>query len=141
MRKIAISARGKDLAAEVDPRFGRAPYFVIYDLENDNWEAVSNPAVSEAKGAGIVAANFMADRGVEVVITGHCGPKAFAVLKAAGIRVATAPGRTVKEVISSLKEGRVEYVESPNVDTHFGGGMPGLGRLLGGGMGRGRGGG
>ncbi len=140
MGKIAVSSSGPELSARIDPHFGRAPYFILYDLDEDRWEAVPNPAVNEARGAGIAAASFLIDRGVELIVTGHCGPKAFAVLKAAGIKVASVTGQTVKEVIQAAKEGRLEFLEAPNVDTHFGGGWPGLGKILGGGMGRGRGG-
>ncbi len=138
MKKIAISAEGKDLSARVDPHFGRALYFIIYDLETDTWEAVENPAATEARGAGIAAASFLAEKGVEVVITGHCGPKAFSVLKAGGIRVAgVSSGKTVAEAVQLAREGKLTFLDSPNVDTHFGGGIPGLGKIVGGGMGRG----
>ncbi len=140
MEKIAISSEGKDLSACLDPHFGRAAYFILYDLETDQWEALANPAADEARGAGIAAATFLVEKGVEAVITGHCGPKAFSVLKAAGIKVASAPGQTVEEVVRAAKEGCLEFIEAPNVDTHFEGGFPGLGKILGGGMGRGCGG-
>ncbi len=139
--KVAVTAQGKDLEAQVDEHFGRAPYFVVYDLENESFEAMENPAATEARGAGIAAAGFLAEKGVKLVITGHCGPKAFSVLKAAGIKVGRSEGKTVKEVIEAVKEGQISYLEAPSVDTHFGGGIPGLGKITGGGMGRGCGGG
>ncbi len=140
-KKVAVSAEGDSLDARVDLRFGRAEYFIIYDLENDRWEAVKNRAAYEARGAGIAAATFLVEKGVDTVITGHCGPKAFSVLKAAGVKIASFSGGTVAEAIAQLKEGKLPLIEMPNVDTHFGGGMPGMGRIVGGGMGRGCGGG
>ncbi|NPA49958.1 MAG: dinitrogenase iron-molybdenum cofactor biosynthesis protein [Thermodesulfobacteria bacterium] len=140
MKKIAISAEGKDLTARVDPHFGRAAYFIIYDLETDSWEVFENPAATEARGAGIAAATFLAEKGVDVIVTGHCGPKAFSVLKAAGIKVANVSGKTVAEVVTLAREGKLEFLEAPNADTHFGGGIPGLGKIMGGGTGRGCGG-
>ncbi len=140
-KKVAVTAEGDNLDARVDLRFGRAEYFIIYDLENDRWEAVPNRAAYEARGAGIAAATFLVEKGVDTVITGHCGPKAFSVLKAAGVKIASFPGGTVAEAIAQLKEGKLPLIEMPNVDTHFGGGMPGMGRIVGGGMGRGCGGG
>lgn len=139
--KVAVTAQGKDLSSEVDPHFGRAPYFIVYDLETGAWEAVQNPAATEARGAGIAAASFLAQKGVDLVITGHCGPKAFSVLKAAGIKVAEFRGGTVEEAISAARAGKLAFLEAPSVDTHFGGGIPGLGKVVGGGMGRGCGGG
>ncbi len=140
-KKVAVSATGESLEAAVDPRFGRTEYFVLYDLENDSWEAIKNPAAYEARGAGIAAATFLVEKGVEAVITGNCGPKAFAVLAAAGVKVYPFSGGSVSEAIEQFKQGKLSAVESPNVDSHFGGGMPGMGKIAGGGMGRGMGGG
>ncbi len=141
IEKVAISATGENLEAAVDPRFGRAEYFIIYDLGKDTFEVVKNQAAYEARGAGIAAATNLVEKGVGAVITGHCGPKAFAVLAAAGVKVFTFPGGTVAEAIEKFKQGQLSAVESPNVDAHFGGGMPGMGKITGGGMGRGMGGG
>ncbi len=137
MRKVAISAEGKDLESKMDIHFGRAPYFIICDLETGACQALENPAALEARGAGIAAATFLVEQGVDAVITGHCGPKAFAVLKAAGIKVAHTAGSTIKEVLEKCKKGQVTYIEAPNVETHFGGGMLGLGKIMGGGRGQG----
>ena len=40
--KVAISAKGNELSSQVDPRFGRAVYFIVYDTEDDSFEAISN---------------------------------------------------------------------------------------------------
>ena len=40
--KIAISATGTTLDAEVDPRFGRCQYFIIVDPETMQFEALEN---------------------------------------------------------------------------------------------------
>jgi len=125
------------LQAQVDVHFGRARYFIIYDLETGAWEAAENPAAQEARGAGIAAATFLVERGVEAVITGHCGPKAFAVLDAAGVKVASVPGGRVEEVLAKLRAGELSFISSPNAEAHFGGGIPALGKIIGGGRGRG----
>ena len=86
--KISISSQGWDLDSRVDPRFGRAAQFLIYDTEASSFEVVSNSqSLNAMQGAGIKAAEVMSNRGVQVLITGHCGPKAFNALKAAGIEV------------------------------------------------------
>jgi len=38
--KIAISSSGKDLHAQIDPRFGRCQYFVFIDPKTMEFEAV-----------------------------------------------------------------------------------------------------
>ena len=38
--KIAISSTGKELDSNLDPRFGRAAYFISVDAETMDFEAV-----------------------------------------------------------------------------------------------------
>jgi len=57
--KIAISATGKTLDAEVDPRCGRCQYFIIADTETDGFEALDNSSATAAGGAGISAAQMV----------------------------------------------------------------------------------
>ena len=84
--KVAISIEvGNDLHAPVCPSFGRAPRFIVVDLEDLGETLLNNTAASGAHGAGTGAAALMAQAGVNAVISGRFGPKAFEALKAAGI--------------------------------------------------------
>ena len=87
--RIAVSASGPTLDAEVDPRFGRCRYFIIVDPENMEFDTVENSGALAGGGAGIATAQMIASKGVEAVLTGNCGPNAFQVLSAAGIKVIT----------------------------------------------------
>ncbi|MFA5317827.1 MAG: NifB/NifX family molybdenum-iron cluster-binding protein, partial [Dehalococcoidales bacterium] len=69
--KIAISANGQNLDAEVDPRFGRCRYFIIADTETGSFEALDNTSAMAAGGAGISAAQTIVGKGVEAVLTGN----------------------------------------------------------------------
>jgi len=85
--KIIISSQGGNLDSAVDPRFGRAAQFILYDTETASYETISNAqSLDAAQGAGIKAAETISRLGAQVLITGHCGPKAFETLKAAGIQ-------------------------------------------------------
>ena len=53
--KICITANGEGLDSEVDPRFGRCSYFVIYDPETRSVESISNSSAVASGGAGIKA--------------------------------------------------------------------------------------
>jgi predicted Fe-Mo cluster-binding NifX family protein len=116
--KICISATGsigshgnnpeRLLDAQVDPRFGRCPFFVIVDTEGMKLEALLNRSSQAMHGAGIFAAQDVVNRGVQTVITGSVGPKAYQVLAAAGIRVITGAGGTVRQVIESYKKGKLQ---------------------------------
>ncbi len=136
--KIAVSATGLGLDAEVDPRFGRCAYFVIVDLETMQFEAVENSSAVAAGGAGISAAQMIANKGVQVILTGNSGPNAYRTLSAAGIQVITGAVGKVRDAVDAYKAGRLQPSAQPNVAAHFGvGATPGIG--MSGGMGMGGG--
>jgi predicted Fe-Mo cluster-binding NifX family protein len=140
--KVAISAAGPTMDAEVDPRFGRCQYFIIADPETMEFEAIDNVSAMSSGGAGISAAQMIADKGVEAVLTGNCGPNAYQVLSPAGIKVITGVSGKVKEVIQGYRAGQFKESSQANVPGHFGMGAgteTGAGLGMGGGMGRGTG--
>ena len=106
--KIAISAAGRTLDAEVDPRFGRCQYFIIIDTETMQFEAVENASSMASGGAGISAAQMVVGEGVQAVLTGNCGPKAYQVLSAAGVQVITGVSGDVKEALQNYKSGKYQ---------------------------------
>ena len=118
--KICVSAVANSLDAQLDPRFGRCPYFVIVDSENMQFEAISNMASGATGGAGIQASQIIANKGVKVVITGNVGPNAFGALSAAGIEIVTGAFGTVREVIDKFKRGELQRTGAPTVGGHFG---------------------
>ena len=86
--KVAVSSEGPGLESQVDPRFGRAGGFVIVDMETMQTDYVDNGASqAAAQGAGIQTAERLAGLGVQAVMSGYVGPKAFTALKAAGLDV------------------------------------------------------
>ena len=87
--KIIITSQGKDLNSEVDPRFGRCQFFIILDTETNDFEVIENPNIHAGGGAGTQAAQTVAEKGAEAVLTGNVGPNAFMTLTAAGIIVYT----------------------------------------------------
>ena len=118
--KIAVSSRGPGLEHEVDPRFGRAAYIVIVDTETLKFESLDNNAnVNAFKGAGIQAATSVCDKGAEVLMTGYCGPKAYQVLEAAGVKVVNDTVGTVKDAVERFKKGNVTFADGANADAHW----------------------
>lgn len=119
--KISISSQGTSPDSTVDPRFGRAAQFLIYDTDAASYEVVSNAqGLSAAQGAGIKAAETISNHGVQVLITGHCGPKAFSTLKAAGIEVFSgAEGLTVSQAIEKYKSGQMNVSTASDVAGHW----------------------
>jgi predicted Fe-Mo cluster-binding NifX family protein len=118
--KIAITAMGKQIDSQVDPRFGRAQFILILDESGTIVEAVDNSQnLNAMRGAGIQAAKVLADKKVDVLMTGHCGPNAFTTLKAAGIKVGIEQSGTVKEALDRFKRNEVTFAEQPNVEAHW----------------------
>ena len=119
--RIAITARGGSLDAEVDPRFGRAECFVVVDPDTMEFKVVDNKQnVQAASGAGVQAAQLVAEHNAAAVLTGNCGPKAFRTLKAAGIDVFVGINGTVKEAIAVYKSKKLKPADNANVEAHSG---------------------
>jgi predicted Fe-Mo cluster-binding NifX family protein len=144
--KIVVSAQGENLDAPASPVFGRCPTYVFVDTETMEFEAVSNPAMNQAGGAGIQAAQFVVSQGAQAVLTGNLGPNAFNVLQAAGVPGYLVGTGTVRQAVEAYQAGQLQPMGGSNVAAHagMGGGMGmgrGMGRRMGmgGGMGRGMG--
>ncbi|MFP4655737.1 MAG: NifB/NifX family molybdenum-iron cluster-binding protein [Methanohalobium sp.] len=117
---IGVTATGNNLNDSMDPKFGRSQYFVIVDSETMEFDSFENPGVSASGGAGIQAAQAIADRNVDVLITGNVGPKAFSVLSKANIKVVTGASGTVKQAIDDFKSGLLDETDNPTVKAHNG---------------------
>ena len=121
--KICVTAVSGSFDAQLDPRFGRCPYFVIVDSETMKFEIIPNIASGSMSGAGIQAAQTIASRGAKVLITGNVGPNAFQSLSASGIKIVTGASGTVREVVEKYKRGELSETDAPTVGGHLGMGM------------------
>ncbi len=119
--KIAITTTGKDLDSKIDPRFGRAKGFIIYDLDKDEFEYIDNvQSLSLMEGAGVQSAQNVISKNVSAVLTGHIGPKAFRVLEAAKIEIYLVPeNSTVKEAIEKFKNKELQKTNWADKTSHW----------------------
>ena len=118
--KIAVTTSGNDLEGNLDSRFGRAPRFLILDLESGNFEIVDNAQnLNAPQGAGIQAATAVVQAQVQVLITGHCGPKAFRVLRQTGVRIFNTTAGTVKEAVALYNSGQLSEATNADVEGHW----------------------
>ncbi|MCK9229908.1 MAG: NifB/NifX family molybdenum-iron cluster-binding protein [Syntrophales bacterium] len=118
--KLAFTTSGNGLDAPLDRRFGRAAKFLIYDLDSETFEVMDNKVnVNAPQGAGIQSAQAVSGMGANALVTGHCGPKAFQVLKAAGISIFTSAAATVAEALEDYRAGRLMEVHAPDVEGHW----------------------
>ena len=111
--KVAVSAQGRDLSAELHPGFGRAPGFIVYDLETEEYTYLSNEHnLSGAKGVGARTAQDVVKTGAEAVLTGQMGPKAFSFLRGQKVQIYLTEAETVQEAIQALRQGDLQPRQS-----------------------------
>ena len=110
--KIAISAEGPTRDDLVDPRFGRAAGFVVYDTDTRTLEYLDNGAAQAAnQGAGLMAVETVVAASVKVVLSGYIGPKALEALQAVGLgTVQDMDDRTVGQVIDAFEAGTLTVI-------------------------------
>ncbi|MBN2106805.1 MAG: NifB/NifX family molybdenum-iron cluster-binding protein [Deltaproteobacteria bacterium] len=118
--KLCISSTGQNLNAVVDPRFGRATYYILIDSATNDFECVENPSAMAGGGAGTKAAQLVINKGVQAVLTGNVGPNAFAVLNAAGIQIYTGVSGSVQSAVDLFNSGKLQAIGSPSVEAHAG---------------------
>ena len=113
--KLAISVVEGHLNAEVDPRFGRAAYFLIVDADTMAVKAIRNPHVEALLGAGIQSAELVAREGAEVVLTGECGVHAFDALSRLGVNVVTGVTGRAGDAVRAFLQERPSFASGPNI--------------------------
>ncbi|SDZ83375.1 Predicted Fe-Mo cluster-binding protein, NifX family [Desulfuromusa kysingii] len=153
---IAITAQENSLQSEIDPRFGRAAYYLIINTETDEVTGHDNSAgINAANGAGTGAAQTLSEYGVEALYTGKVGPKAAEVLNQAKIPYFEDISGTVQDVLDQIKGGgspkqaiansntptASQTVINPDSDvaSRCPGALTGAGRRMGNGCGQGQG--
>jgi predicted Fe-Mo cluster-binding NifX family protein len=118
--RLAVTARESAVDSPIDQRFGRARYLIVVDAETGNAEAHDNKVnLNAVQGAGIQTAQNVARLNVEAVLTGHLGPNAFRALSAVGIKAYTGLQGTVAEAIEEFKAGKLDPVDSADVEGHW----------------------
>ena len=111
--KIAVSSIDKNIDGNVSDVFGRSPYFIIAEIENqkiERTEAIENKSTDQMSGAGISAAQLIAEKNVNAVITGNVGPRASDVLKQFNIEVYRGSG-AIKEVLQEFINGELKKLQ------------------------------
>lgn len=101
--KICFTSSGKDLGAELDPKFGRALYFLIVDTETSELEVVENPNRDAAQGAGIQTAQLILNKDVSMIVTGQVGPNARSILESANVHLIEGAVGKIGDILERLK--------------------------------------
>jgi predicted Fe-Mo cluster-binding NifX family protein len=110
--KIAISSTGKSVSGKVGEVFGRCPYFIVADIENQKikkTEVIENKNTDQLSGAGVATARLMAEKSIDVVIVKNIGPRATDVLKQFNIAVYSRDG-LIKDALGEFIAGRLKKI-------------------------------
>jgi len=131
---ICITSQGKTKDSLIDPRFGRAPFFIFLDEKGKIKKVVENSGINSIRGAGIAAAQTVVNENAKAIITGNIGPNALSVLNQSGVDVFIVPSIvTVEQGFSMWKNKELSPATEASVPEW------GKGRGMGRGMGKGRG--
>ena len=118
--KVALTTEGANLGCQMDARFARAEHILVVDTKTGQFETHDNFDIAQAaSGAGIQAGKKVVDLGVQALVTGNMGPKAFQVLQAGGVEVFLVQGGTAQDALRSLEAGTLEQITQPNVQGHW----------------------
>lgn len=116
---IAISSQGMDLNSLVDSRFGRANCFLIYNTNDESFEAIKNDNSAEsAHGVGVKTVENLAQKNIDMVISMNFGPQALRALKSAGIKAAMVTEGSVAEAIELARNDKLKLCDKPSVAGH-----------------------
>lgn len=109
-RIVVPTEDGNGLDARLSEHFGRAPYYIIVDLDEVrnilSVQSVSNE--SEHFGGFGLPSHRILQFNPDAVITYGMGPRALAIFQQAGVAVLRANANTVKEVVEAYREDRLE---------------------------------
>lgn len=115
---VAIPVETQDMDAAVFPSFGRAPYFLLFNTENQKNEMVKNPGASAQGGAGIKTAQAVVDSKADALLTPRCGKNAADVLQAANIALYQSTAGSVAANIALFIQGKLPVLEEIHAGFH-----------------------
>jgi predicted Fe-Mo cluster-binding NifX family protein len=107
--RIAISSEDKNgLDSLVSHHFGRCPYYVLVDVENQEVQDIKeldNPFFQQHQ-PGMVP-EFIHGHGVDVMLSGGMGRRAIGFFQQYGIEIATGASGTVRSALEGYLDGQL----------------------------------
>jgi predicted Fe-Mo cluster-binding NifX family protein len=105
--KVMLATKGPNMDSEIDDRFARAAYFLIYDDETKHLDVIEN-IVDVSHGAGPKAVQIAIDNACCCLMSAIPGENAIKAIKAAGIEVYEAVGLSASVAIDKLKANQLK---------------------------------
>jgi len=79
--KIAVAASSKSAKASVSNIAAKCPYYHIFNNKGELIEVIDNPYMDASRGAGPLAANFLVQRGIDIIVAESFGSKMIDALR------------------------------------------------------------
>ncbi len=101
--KIAVTSLGDNLNSNLSEKFGRCPYFIVYNTDDKSFISLHNEGINLQSAAGPKAAETIINENVDILLTGHIGDKAENVLQRSKIKLVTGykENLSIMEVINN----------------------------------------
>jgi predicted Fe-Mo cluster-binding NifX family protein len=109
--RIIIPVNENKQDTSVCTSFGRAPYYLLYDTENNTTEYIANPAFQTQSGAGVKAAQLVVDQGANALLTVRCGQNAATVLNAAEVEIYKTMFDGAAENLEAFQKGNLSLLK------------------------------
>lgn len=108
--KIALPVNEKSIEANFHDSFGRAPYYLLYNTNSKEVDFLDHRAVAIQGGAGVRAAQVLADHGVRAIITPQCGENAEKILRNAEVLVYKSIAASIRENIDAFLKDQLSLL-------------------------------
>jgi len=79
--KIAVASNSKDATSSISNKAGKCPYYLIFNSTGELIEVISNPYKDTQRGAGQQTANFLAKKGVTLIVAETFGDKMIEAMR------------------------------------------------------------
>jgi len=111
--RIAVSADDNNgLDSVVSPHFGRCPYYVLADIEDQEVKqvnAVANPYYDHHQPGQVPG--FIRSQGADVMLTGGMGRRALDLFEQYGVEAVTGASGTVRHALERYLGGKLRGAE------------------------------
>lgn len=98
--KIVIPSTGETLTSPVSDTLGRAPFLIIYDSTNGEYDCIENPGFQIQDGSGLKASDIVLENNADVLLTREIGRKSYSALQKERVKIQLLQSSgTIKSVI------------------------------------------
>ncbi|MDI6698686.1 MAG: NifB/NifX family molybdenum-iron cluster-binding protein [Candidatus Saccharicenans sp.] len=113
LKRIVLPvAENKGLASRIADHFGRAPYFLIVEVDEQGQIASERPVSNsgEHSGGRGHAHDSILEFEPDYLIVPGMGPRGLKAMKSAGVEVLRTGADQVQEALEAFREGRLEIL-------------------------------